>query len=54
MVKSFSVPPTTVASGIVMYSLAVAGFVCSGRSKDLLQRVSGHFVQVALLPQAIR
>jgi MFS family permease len=30
MVNSFNVPPTTVASGIVMYSLAVAGFVMLG------------------------
>ena len=30
MVASFNVPPTTVATGIVMYSLAVAGFVMLG------------------------
>jgi len=30
MVNSFSVPPTTVATGIVTYSLAVAGFVMLG------------------------
>jgi predicted MFS family arabinose efflux permease len=30
MVASFDVPPTTVATGIVMYSLAVAGFVMLG------------------------
>jgi MFS family permease len=30
MVKSFNVPPTTVATGIVMYSMAVAGFVMLG------------------------
>ncbi|TCI00578.1 MFS transporter [Roseococcus sp. SYP-B2431] len=30
MVASFGVPPTTVATGIVMYSLAVAGFVMLG------------------------
>jgi len=30
MVESFNVPPTTVATGIVMYSLAVAGFVMLG------------------------
>lgn len=30
MVKSFGVPPTTVATGIVMYSMAVAGFVMLG------------------------
>jgi predicted MFS family arabinose efflux permease len=30
MVNSFNVPPTTVATGIVMYSLAVAGFVMLG------------------------
>lgn len=30
MVASFGVPPTTIATGIVMYSLAVAGFVMLG------------------------
>jgi predicted MFS family arabinose efflux permease len=30
MVKSFSVPPTTVATGIVAYSMLVAGFVMLG------------------------
>jgi MFS family permease len=30
MVHSFGVPPTTVATGIVMYSMAVAGFVMLG------------------------
>ncbi|MFQ3623029.1 MAG: hypothetical protein SNJ73_05730 [Acetobacteraceae bacterium] len=30
MAKSFGVPPTPVANGIVMYSLAVAGFVMLG------------------------
>jgi predicted MFS family arabinose efflux permease len=30
MVKSFNVPPTTVATGIVMYSMLVAGFVMLG------------------------
>lgn len=30
MVHSFNVPPTTVATGIVMYSMAVAGFVMLG------------------------
>jgi MFS family permease len=30
MVQSFDVPPTTVATGIVMYSLSVAGFVMLG------------------------
>jgi predicted MFS family arabinose efflux permease len=30
MVNSFNVPPTTVATGIVMYSLAVAGLVMLG------------------------
>src|SRR5215468_9702759 len=30
MVRSFNVPPTTVATGIVMYSMAVAGFVMLG------------------------
>lgn len=36
MVGSFGVPPTTVATGIVMYSLAVAGLVMLGAK--LLQR----------------
>lgn len=36
MVASFEVPPTTVATGIVMYSLAVAGFVMLGAK--LVQR----------------
>jgi hypothetical protein len=36
MVESFGVPPTTVATGIVMYSLAVAGFVMLGAK--LVQR----------------
>jgi MFS family permease len=36
MVASFGVPPTTVATGIVMYSLAVAGFVMLGAK--LVQR----------------
>jgi predicted MFS family arabinose efflux permease len=36
MVASFSVPPTTIATGIVMYSLAVAGFVMLGAK--LVQR----------------
>ena len=30
MVKSFGVPPTTVATGIVAYSMLVAGFVMLG------------------------
>lgn len=36
MVEAFGVPPTTVATGIVMYSLAVAGFVMLGAK--LVQR----------------
>ncbi|MFL1461971.1 MFS transporter [Roseococcus sp. DSY-14] len=36
MVESFGVPPTTVATGIVMYSLSVAGFVMLGAK--LVQR----------------
>lgn len=36
MVESFGVPPTTVATGIVAYSLAVAGFVMLGAK--LVQR----------------
>ena len=30
MVRSFNVPPTTIATGIVMYSMSVAGFVMLG------------------------
>ena len=36
MVNSFSVPPTTVATGIVAYSMLVAGFVMLGAK--LIQR----------------
>src|SRR6516225_10956411 len=36
MVNSFGVPPTTVATGIVTYSMLVAGFVMLGAK--LLQR----------------
>ncbi len=36
MVSSFGVPPTTIATGIVMYSLSVAGFVMLGAK--LVQR----------------
>ena len=36
MVESFGVPPTTIGTGIVMYSLAVAGFVMLGAK--LVQR----------------
>ncbi|WP_291295492.1 MFS transporter [Elioraea sp.] len=36
MVQSFGVPPTSIATGIVMYSLAVAGFVMLGAK--LVQR----------------
>lgn len=36
MVASFNVPPTTIATGIVMYGLAVAGFVMLGAK--LVQR----------------
>ncbi len=36
MVESFGVPPTTIATGIVMYSLSVAGFVMLGAK--LVQR----------------
>src|SRR5687768_12520228 len=36
MVQSFAVPPTTVGTAIVMYSLAVAGFVMLGAK--LVQR----------------
>ena len=36
MVQTFGVPPTTVGTGIVMYSLAVAGFVMLGAK--LVQR----------------
>jgi hypothetical protein len=34
MVQSFGVPPTTVGTAIVMYSLAVAGFVMLGASSS--------------------
>ena len=34
MVKSFNVPPTTVATGIVAYSMLVAGFVMLGAKLD--------------------
>ncbi|MCX7054296.1 MAG: MFS transporter, partial [Proteobacteria bacterium] len=36
MVKSFNVPPTTIATGIVAYSMLVAGFVMLGAK--LVQR----------------
>ena len=42
MVESFGVPPTTIATGIVMYSLAVAGFVMLGAK--LVQRFGSTFV----------
>jgi len=42
MVNSFSVPPTTVATGIVTYSLAVAGFVMLGAK--LNQRFGALYV----------
>lgn len=42
MVASFGVPPTTIATGIVMYSLAVAGFVMLGAK--LVQRFGSTFV----------
>lgn len=42
MVQSFGVPPTTIATGIVMYSLAVAGFVMLGAK--LTQRFGATLV----------
>ncbi len=42
MVNSFSVPPTTVATGIVTYSLMVAGFVMLGAK--LNQRFGALYV----------
>jgi predicted MFS family arabinose efflux permease len=42
MVASFGVPPTTIATGIVMYSLAVAGFVMLGAK--LVQRFGSTLV----------
>lgn len=42
MVHSFGVPPTTVATGIVMYSMAVAGFVMLGAK--LNQRFGALYV----------
>src|SRR5262245_1846998 len=39
MVKSFGVPPTTVATGIVAYGMLVAGFVMLGAK--LVQRYGG-------------
>ncbi len=49
MVASFNVPPTTIATGIVMYSLAVAGFVMLGAK--LVQRfgATGVFRTVVAL-----
>src|SRR5215470_10041965 len=42
MVASFNVPPTTVATAIVMYGLAVAGFVMLGAK--LVQRFGSTIV----------
>jgi predicted MFS family arabinose efflux permease len=42
MVASFNVPPTTIATGIVMYGLAVAGFVMLGAK--LVQRFGATIV----------
>jgi len=42
MVKSFNVPPTTVATGIVAYSMLVAGFVMLGAK--LVQRFGAALV----------
>ena len=44
MVNSFGVPPTTVATGIVMYSMLVAGFVMLGAK--LIQRYGAARVLV--------
>ena len=46
MVKSFDVPPTTVATGIVAYSMLVAGFVMLGAK--LAQRFGA--LQASALP----
>lgn len=47
MVSSFGVPPTTVATGIVMYSLSVAGFVMLGAK--LVQRFGSTAVFRAVI-----
>ncbi|MBR0651632.1 MFS transporter [Roseomonas terrae] len=47
MVASFGVPPTTVATGIVMYSLSVAGFVMLGAK--LVQRFGSTAVFRAVI-----
>jgi len=49
MVKSFGVPPTTVATGIVMYSLAVAGFVMLGAKLSQRYGARNVFRAVVLL-----
>ena len=47
MVHSFSVPPTTVATGIVAYSMLVAGFVFLGAK--LVQRFGAlHVFRIAV------
>jgi hypothetical protein len=45
MVKSFNVAPTTVATGIVMYSMAVAGFVMLGATQSQVDLDSITFCQ---------
>lgn len=48
MVESFGVPPTTVATGIVAYSMIVAGFVMLGAK--LVQRFGAlHVFRIAVL-----
>ena len=50
MVESFGVPPTTIATAIVSYSMLVAGFVMLGAK--LAQRYGAAFQDDHLLPQA--
>lgn len=48
MVKSFGVPPTTIATGIVSYSMLVAGFVMLGAK--LVQRFgAAHVFRIAVV-----
>ena len=54
MVKSFSVPPTTVATGIVTYSMAVAGFVMLGAKLNQRFGAVNIFRMVVLLFGAAR
>ena len=48
MVESFKVPPTTIATGIVSYSMLVAGFVMLGAK--LTQRFGAlHVFRIAVV-----